>query len=187
MKEKFDLSKLNSRLATLIIIIASLGIVAIFVGNMKWMLANYYGFTDLLATLVLCILLLLPFVFVGWVFSWILGRRKKDVDHTRLSIKKGVATIILFFAFIAAFNVPFGNGGVGTVLAKEDLKMYQQGSQYYVEFVGIGTRTEDENITLELSKNQYEDITSIKGPVQIEYKYNDQLPNIYHFVLAKSY
>jgi hypothetical protein len=186
MNEKFDIGKLNSRLATLTIIIASLGIVAIFIQNIRWLKANYYEFTELVAIFAWLALLLMPFLFVGWVFSWILGRRKKDVDHTQLSIKKGVVTIILFFAFFVALNIESGNGMVGGVYAKDDLKMYDQGGHYYVQLVGMGITYEDESITLELNKVQYKEISNFKETVLIEYSYNSKIPNRYHFELAKS-
>ena len=185
MKEKFDISKLTTRLATLIIIFAGLGIVVIILENSKWLLTNYYGFTEVLALFVLFDLFVMPFLFVGWVFSWVIGRRKKDVDHIRLSIGKGVATIFLFFGFFVALNFPSGNVQASTILGADELNMYNRGGQYYVEFTGSGEVSEDETISLQITKAQYEKIGNFKDAVVIEYQYNTKLPGTYHFVQAK--
>ena len=186
MKEKFDISKFNSRLATLIIILASLGIAAIVLDNVQWLATNYYGFYEFTSIFAGLALFVLPFLFVGWVFSWIVGRRKKDVDHIRLPIRKGVATIILFIAFFLALNFQSGKGTTDIVLDIEDVHMYSQNGNYYVAFYGPGVVAEDEYISLKIPEAQYNKISDYKETVLIQYTYNTKLSTAYHFELAKS-
>lgn len=186
MKEKFDISKFNARLATLIIIFTTLGIATIFLENSRWLKANYYGFTEVLALFVGIDLFVMPFLFVFWVISWVVGRRKKDVDHIDLPIWKGVATIVLFFGFFAVLNVQSGTVQAGVVLDTDGLNLYDRGGQYYVEFVGEGKNSENEIIALQVTKAQYEEIGRFEDTALIEYEYNTRLPGVYHFVEAKS-
>lgn len=186
MKEKFNFDKFNSRLATLVIIFAGLGIAAIILMNMQWLATNHYGFYEFSSIFAGLALFVLPFLFVGWVFSWIVGRRKKDVDHVRMPIGKGVAAIVLFWAFFLALNFQMGQTEAVTVLNVDDLTMYNHSGNYYIEFTGSGEIADDEIISLRVSKDQFEEISSYKDTVLIEYKYFDKLPPTYHFVLAKS-
>lgn len=64
--------------------------------------------------------------------------------------------------------------------------MYDHGENYFVEFTGIGEVADGETITLQVTKDQYEEISNIKDTIRIEYKFNRKPPIAYHFKLAKS-
>lgn len=64
--------------------------------------------------------------------------------------------------------------------------MYDRSGNYYIEFTGSGETAEDETISLEVTKDQYEEISNYKDTVLIQYTYYSKLPTAYHFVMAKS-
>ncbi len=186
MKGKFDFGKLNSRLATLCIIIASGGIAVIIAENVLWQFLAFHGFYEFVTLFVLVAMFLLPFLFVGWVFSWIIGRRRKDVEHIRLPIIKGVATIVLFFGFLLALNFQSGQTTTTIVLDMDDLTLDARNGSYYIEFYGSGKVFDDEYISLEVTKEQYDGILDFEDSCALVYTYYTMQPTAYHFELAKS-
>jgi hypothetical protein len=186
MKEKFDIGKLNSRLATLCIILASIGITVIILENVLWSFIHYFGFYEFVSVFTLVAMFLLPSLFVGWVFSWVIGRRRKDVEHIQLPIIKGVATIVLFFGFFLALNFQSGQTTTTVVLDMDDLTMDARNGDYYLEFYGNGKTSGDEYISLEVTKDQFDGISNFEDTCVLVYTYFTIQPAEYHFELAKS-